>query len=149
MSTFTEETPSNIDQLKQDANCKTDYNIRLLAVEELGKYKCQKSKDILWRRMISDKVHAVQELAFLKLQAFGEDVSLPRKKKGNALVKDLMKKLSRVRDAASDKPSSGRLFETLSHPCISAVPAVALAKAGCRSVVKSSKDWKLSKLVPL
>lgn len=45
--------------------------------------------------MVNDKVHAVQHRAFLKLQAFGEDVKLPRKKKGH-LVKDINKKLGRV-----------------------------------------------------
>lgn len=98
MKKYTEETPSNIEDLKRKASAKTSYKTRLEAVEELGKYKCRQSIDILWRRMNSDKVYLVQETAFRKLQAFGEDVKLPRKKKGN-LVKDISKKLTRVRDS--------------------------------------------------
>lgn len=49
---------------------------------QLKKFKCRQSIDILWRLMINDKVYAVQHDAFLALQAFGEDVKLPRKKKG-------------------------------------------------------------------
>ena len=86
--------PENIEALKRQASDKTSYKSRLEAAEELGKFKCQ-SKDILWRLMINDKVYAVQELSFRKLQAFGEDVKLPRKKKGQ-LVKDINKKLGKV-----------------------------------------------------
>lgn len=88
-------TPDNIEVLKKQAADKTSYKNRLEAVDELGKFKCQQSKDILWRLMINDKVYAVQHRAFLKLQAFGEQVKLPRKKKGH-LVKDINKKLGRV-----------------------------------------------------
>lgn len=88
-------TPENIEIFKKRAADRTSYKNRLGAVEELGKFKCQQSKDILWRLMISDKVHAVQHLAFLKLQAFGEDVKLPRKSKGH-LIKDINKKLEIV-----------------------------------------------------
>lgn len=88
-------TPENIEALKKQASDKTSYKNRLAAVDELGKYKCQQSKDILWRLMINDKVNAVQQRAFRALQAFGEDVKLPAKKKG-LLVKDINKKLARV-----------------------------------------------------
>lgn len=88
-------TPENIEALKKQAADKTSYKNRLAAVEELGNFQCQQSKDILWRLMINDKVDAVQHRAFLKLQAFGEDVKLPRKKKGH-LVKDINKKLAKV-----------------------------------------------------
>lgn len=92
------ETPDNIDELKTRASDKSNYKIRLNAVEQLGIYKCKQSKDILWRLMINDKVYAVQESAFRKLQSFGEDVKLPRKKKGH-LVKDINKKLAKVQSA--------------------------------------------------
>jgi len=88
-------TPENIEALKKQAADKTSYKNRLAAIEELGNFQYQQSKDILWRLMINDKVHAVQHRAFLKLQAFGEDVKLPRKKKGH-LVKDINKKLTKV-----------------------------------------------------
>lgn len=85
----------NIEALKKQASDRTNYKNRLEAVKELGNFKCQQSKDILWRLMINDKVYAVQELSFRKLQAFGEDVKLPRKQKG-LLVKDINKKLGKV-----------------------------------------------------
>ena len=88
-------TPENVEDLKRKAADKTSYNTRLEAVEELGNYKCRQSIDILWRLMISDKVHGVQHRAFLKLQAFGEDVKLPRKPKGH-LIKDVNKQLGKV-----------------------------------------------------
>jgi hypothetical protein len=102
MSDFTAEPPANIEELKKLAGDKTSYKNRKSAVEALGGHKCQQSKDILWRLMINDKVYAVQNAAFLKLQAFGEDVKLPRKKKGH-LVKDINKKLGRVRDSLNEE----------------------------------------------
>lgn len=102
MSDFTEEPPANIEELKKLAGDKTSYKNRKSAVEALGDHKCQQSKDILWRLMINDKVYAVQNAAFLKLQAFGEDVKLPRKKKGH-LVKDIDKKLGRVCDSINEE----------------------------------------------
>ena len=48
--------------------------------------------------IIIDKVYAVQHDAFLALQAFGEDVKLPRKKKGH-LVKDINKKILKTRNS--------------------------------------------------
>ena len=95
MTDLKNEVPENIDELKKRAGDKTDYKNRKSAIEELGLYKCKQSKDILWHLMINDKVHLVQNAAFLKLQAFGEDVKLPRKKKGH-LVKDINKKLAKV-----------------------------------------------------
>ena len=100
MKSFKMETPNTIDELKKIAADKTSYKNRLQAVDSLGEYKCQQSKDILWRLMMNDKVYEVQEAAFRKLQAFGEDVKLPRKKKGH-LVKDINKKLGKVRDSLS------------------------------------------------
>ena len=101
MKNYKEETPPNIEELKSLAADRTSYENRLDAVEQLGNYKCRQSIDILWRRMISDKVYLVQETAFRKLQAFGEDVKLPKKQPGH-LVKDINKKLARVKNALPD-----------------------------------------------
>lgn len=90
-----DKAPNNIAELKKKAADKTSYETRLEAVDELGKHRCQQSKDILWRLMINDLAHGVQHRAFLKLQAFGEEVRLPRKKKGH-LIKDINKKLAVV-----------------------------------------------------
>ncbi|HFQ4829217.1 TPA: HEAT repeat domain-containing protein [Vibrio vulnificus] len=98
MNNFKVEVPDNISELKKYAADITNYKYRLQAVESLGEYNCQQSKDILWRLMINDKVYAVQEAAFRKLQAFGENVKLPKKKKGH-LIKDINKKLGKVRDS--------------------------------------------------
>ena len=93
-----EQIPPNIDELVIKARDKSNYNNRLIVVEELGKFKCRQSIDVLWRLMMNDKVYIVQEQAFRKLQAFGEDVKLPRKKKG-LVVKDINKKLMKVRNS--------------------------------------------------
>lgn len=93
-----EKTPDNIEALKKQAADKSSHKIRLAAVDELGKYKCRQSIDILWRLMMQDKVYAVQEQSFRKLQAFGETVKLPRKQKGH-LIKDVNKKLGVVERA--------------------------------------------------
>jgi hypothetical protein len=87
--------PNNIEELKKLAADRTSYKARLIAVEELGKFNSQQSKDILWKLMLNDRVHAVQHRAFLKLQAFGETVKLPRKRKGH-LVKDINRRLGVV-----------------------------------------------------
>jgi hypothetical protein len=92
---FKEETAPNIDELKRMAATKSDANLRLQAVEELGKWKSRQSIDILWRLMINDLVYEVQHASFLRLQAFGEDVKLPRKAKGN-LIKQIDKKVEKV-----------------------------------------------------
>ena len=94
------ESSENIDELKKQAGDKTNYKSRLSAVESLARFKCQQSKDILWRLMMNDKVYAVQESAFRVLQAFGEDVKLPKKKKGE-LVKGINKKLGIVMNSLS------------------------------------------------
>ena len=97
---FKEEVPTNIKDIKKEANTKDDANIRLNSVSELGKWKCTQSIDILWRLMANDKVFKVQEQAFLRLQAFGEDVRLPRKKKGK-LIKDIDKKVNKILNSLS------------------------------------------------
>lgn len=90
-----DKTPGNIEALKKKAADKASYKTRLEAIDELGGYRCQQSKDIIRRLMLNDLVYSVQHRAFLKLQAFGEDVRLPKKKKGH-LIKDINKKLDVV-----------------------------------------------------
>jgi hypothetical protein len=92
---FTEAIAPNIEDLKKLANTKSDAKVRKNAVEELGKWKCRQSIDILWRLMINDLVYEVQHASFIKLQAFGEDVRLPRKAKGN-LIKQIDKKIEKI-----------------------------------------------------
>ncbi|MEQ5206033.1 HEAT repeat domain-containing protein [Proteus sp. fly-1067] len=92
---WTEATPNNIDELKKKANDKTSYKIRLQAVNNLKKYKCRQSIDILWRLMMNDLVYSVKEESFRALQSFGEKVTLPKKKKGH-LIKEINKKVISV-----------------------------------------------------
>ncbi|WP_163324119.1 HEAT repeat domain-containing protein [Enterobacter hormaechei] len=87
---WTEQTPENIDELKKKAGNKNNYHDRLNAINSLKKFKCRQSIDILWRLMMNDLVYTVKEEAFRALQAFGEKVTLPRKKKGH-LIKDINK----------------------------------------------------------
>ncbi|WP_407226689.1 HEAT repeat domain-containing protein [Enterobacter kobei] len=92
---WTEQTPENIDELKKKAGNKNNYHDRLNAVNSLKKFKCRQSIDVLWRLMMNDLVYTVKEEAFRALQAFGEDVKLPRKAKGK-LIKDIDKKVIAV-----------------------------------------------------
>ena len=111
---FKEETPSYIEDLKKKANIKYDANQRLEAISELGAWKCRQSIDILWRRMISDKLFKVQEQAFLRLQSFGEDVKLPRKAKGK-LVKDIEKKVTKVLNSVETEVQLSEFKELLKN----------------------------------
>ncbi|WP_353614429.1 HEAT repeat domain-containing protein [Mangrovibacter phragmitis] len=90
-----EQIPENIDELKKKAGNKNNYHDRISAINSLKKFKCRQSIDILWRLMMNDLVYTVKEEAFRALQAFGESVKLPKKKKGH-LIKDINKKVIAV-----------------------------------------------------
>lgn len=96
--------PDNYEELKKQANNQNNWRLRKQAVEELSKYADKRIEDILWRRMISDKVYAVVHAAFLQLQARGaknkngQPVRLPRKPKGN-LIKGFQNELTKVKNA--------------------------------------------------
>lgn len=97
------ETPANIEELKRMANNKQSWRERLKAVNELKEYDCQQSRDIVTRLALHDPVFNVKQAAFRTTQAFsitkgGKPIYLGKKPKGN-LVKDITKKLSRVRDS--------------------------------------------------
>lgn len=88
--------PENYDELKKAANRSADWRARLEAVEELGQTNHKQIIDILTRLMESDPVYTVQEAAYLKLKAFGEDVKAPSKNKPE-LVKGVSKILLRIK----------------------------------------------------
>lgn len=88
--------PENYDELKKAANRSADWRARLEAVEELGQTNHKQVIDILTRLMESDPVYTVQEAAYLKLKAFGEDVKVPSKNKPE-LVKGVSKILLRIK----------------------------------------------------
>jgi hypothetical protein len=99
---YEETIPENIEELRKMAKNKSSYKTRIEAIDFLKRYKCRQSIDILWGLMITDKVYGVQHQAFLALQNFGEDVRLPRKKKGH-LVKDINKKLGKVQSSFKEE----------------------------------------------
>nr|WP_223260693.1 HEAT repeat domain-containing protein [Paenibacillus ihbetae] len=90
------DVPSNYEELKSSANRSANWRERLNAVEELGNWKNQKSIDILLHRLNTDAVHQVREAAYHKLRAFGEDVQMPERRKGE-LMKDVSKVLLRIK----------------------------------------------------
>jgi hypothetical protein len=94
--TVKSELPSNYEELKKAANRTSNWRERLEAVEELGKWKNEQTIDILTHRMKNDAVYRIQEAAFRKLKAFGEEVQLPPRKKGE-LIKGTTKVLVRIK----------------------------------------------------
>lgn len=88
--------PENYEELKKAASRTSSWRDRFDAIDELGKWKSKQSIDILKSRMMNDPVYKIQKNAYHKLQAFGEDVQLPPKKKGE-LVKDATKIFKRVK----------------------------------------------------
>lgn len=96
-----QELPENYEELKKAAGRSADWRARLDAVEELGNWNHKQVIDILNRLMISDPVYTVQEAAYQKLRAFGEDVKVPSKNKAelfrgiNKIVLRIKKSLPR------------------------------------------------------
>lgn len=70
MSDF-KKTPANINELVKNANCRYCWKTRLAALEELKKYDCQQSQDVITRLALHDKVYKVKEEAFRATQALG------------------------------------------------------------------------------
>lgn len=68
---FLNETPENIDDLVKNSNCKYCWKTRLAALDELRKYDCQQSRDVITRLALHDKVYKVKEDAFRAAQALG------------------------------------------------------------------------------
>jgi hypothetical protein len=100
--TVKSELPSNYEELKKAANRTSNWRERLDAVEELGKWKNEQTIDILTHRMKNDTVYRIQEAAFRKLKAFGEEVQLPPRKKGE-LIKGTAKVLVRIKKSLPEE----------------------------------------------
>ena len=95
------ETPVNIDELVKNANCKHCWKTRLSALEELRKYDCQKSRDVITRLALHDKVYKIKEEAFRATQPLGitkngKPISLGKKDIGFK-AKDFTKLFLRVK----------------------------------------------------
>ncbi|SEU28433.1 HEAT repeat domain-containing protein [Paenibacillus sp. NFR01] len=93
---WSHELPENYAELKKAAGRTADWRARLQAVEELGRSNHSQVVDILRRLMAEDPVYTVQEAAYLKLRAFGEEVSEPSRNKPE-LFKGLSKILLRIK----------------------------------------------------
>jgi transposase-like protein len=90
------ELPPHYEELRKAANRTANWRERLKAVEELGKWKSEKTIDILKRIAADDAVYKVQEAAYRKLRNFGENVPAPVRKKGE-LIKGTTKTLVRIK----------------------------------------------------
>lgn len=90
------ELPENYEELKKAAGRSADWRARLAAVEELGRYNHKQIIDILTRLMNSDPVYTVQEAAYQKLSAFGEEVKVPSKNKAE-LFRGISKIVLRIK----------------------------------------------------
>lgn len=90
------EVPPNFKELKKSADRKSNWRGRLDAVEELGQSKSESTIKLLKRIMATDTVFKVQDAAYRELKKWGEDVSQPPKKKGDA-IKDVSKILLRIK----------------------------------------------------
>ncbi|MEK3720138.1 HEAT repeat domain-containing protein [Paenibacillus sp. FSL H8-0034] len=90
------ELPPNYEGLIKSANRTANWKERLDAVEELGQWNIPQVIAVLTRIMNNDTVFQVQEAAFHKLKAFGEEVQLPSKKKGE-LIKGTAKIFTRIK----------------------------------------------------
>jgi hypothetical protein len=88
--------PPNYEELKKAANRQASWRDRLMAVEELGKWKSQQTVDILRRIVSEDAVYKVQEAAYAILKQFGEDIPAPSREKGE-LIKGVNKILLRIK----------------------------------------------------
>jgi hypothetical protein len=78
---FTEELPSNIEQLIAQANNKTSYELRIEAVNKLGKFKCEASIVALQSIVVNDRVYDVRKVAQDRLIRFGCEVQPVQKDK--------------------------------------------------------------------
>jgi hypothetical protein len=107
-----DELPSNFEQLKVSVNRTSNWKERLAAVQELGQWKNKQTIHLLTHSMRNDAVYKVQEAAFGKLRALGEDVQLPPRKKGD-LIKGTSKVFVRLKKSLPEDHSFEEFKEKL------------------------------------
>ncbi|MBV4432401.1 HEAT repeat domain-containing protein [Clostridium tyrobutyricum] len=95
------QTPANIDVLVKMAGDKNHCDKRLQALDELKKWDCQKSRDVITRLALHDRVYKVKEKAFRVAQALGikkggKPIYLGKKDTGYK-SKDFKKIFSRIK----------------------------------------------------
>lgn len=112
------ETPENIEQLVKQACLTSDYKARLSALNELKKYDCPQSRDVILRLALHDKVYKVKEAAFkatklLGIQKNGKPVVLGKKNIGYKL-EDFIKIFLKIKnDKEMQKLDLNTFKETL------------------------------------
>lgn len=104
---FINEVPSNLEELKKKSNNKSSWRDRLDAVNELKRYDCRESRDIIKILALHDPVYKVMEAAFGAAHVFGitkkgKPLYLRKRKKGN-LVEGITKILIRVKNSFEGK----------------------------------------------
>ena len=85
----------------KNANCKYCWKTRLSALDELRKYDCKQSRDVITRLALHDKVNKVKEEAFRATQSLnitksGKPIRLGKKDTGYK-SKDITKLFIRVK----------------------------------------------------
>ncbi len=95
------EIPKNIEELVKDANCKSSWKKRFNALNELRKYDCQQSRDVITRLAIHDKVFKIKEEACracqtLGIEKNGKPINLTKKNIGYS-SKDFIKLFQRIK----------------------------------------------------
>ncbi|MDG2668862.1 HEAT repeat domain-containing protein, partial [Vibrio parahaemolyticus] len=95
---FVEEVPAELDKWLKQLHNQNSFEDRILAVNKLGKFKCNEVIEALSSTMLSDKVDDVRETAYERLKRFGLDIVKPPKA-GTYTDPDLSKKLHEVADS--------------------------------------------------
>ena len=117
---FTKETPKNINELVKKANS-IYRKERQEALEEIKKYDCQQSRDVITRLAIHDKIYGIKMAAFKIAQAMGitkngQPIRLTKKDIGYK-PSDFTKLFQRVkRETSMDELDLGKFkehFQTL------------------------------------
>ncbi|MFT5661864.1 MAG: hypothetical protein ACI9TV_002511 [Sulfurimonas sp.] len=100
--TLLKETPENIEQLVKQAGLTNDWKARLSALDELKKYDCPQSRDVILSLALHDRVYKVKEAAFkatkvLGIQRNGKPIALGKKNIGYKL-KDFIKVFLKIKN---------------------------------------------------
>lgn len=107
---FTEESPSNIEELVAQANDKSSHEKRIEAVNKLGKFKCDLSIDALQSIVEKDRVYDVRRIAYERLRRFGCEIHPPKKDK--PFIDDqISEKFLLIRSALNETSSVDRYIK--------------------------------------
>lgn len=81
---FYDGEPKNFKKILLDLEDKSDYEKRILALHIIGKYRSDKTKEVIFDVLENDNIFEVKEIAYAKLVRFGcQDLSEPLKSKPN------------------------------------------------------------------